>query len=66
MKYKIAVPEDFPETKGYATRLSKAHVRLYSDFLETLITVETLMKYYDGDELKEKLNELLKKYSHED
>lgn len=39
MKYKLPKPEDYPEIKDYAFKLSKAYVTLYGDTIMMLINI---------------------------
>jgi len=39
MKYKLPKPEDYPEIKDYAFKLSKAYATLYGDAIMMLINI---------------------------
>ena len=50
MKYKLPVPEDYPEIEEYQFKLSKAYSKMYSDFIDVLITLNVVLNSEDQDD----------------
>ena len=46
MKFKIARPEDYPDTDGYKFRLAEAYAVNYTAFLTALIKVDSAVKTF--------------------
>ena len=68
MKYKIPVPEDYPEVEGYEFKLSRAYSKLYCDFLSVLTVIDIVMETENKDDpivrevSDQMLNKIIKKY----
>ncbi len=63
MRYKLPIPEDYPEVKDYSFQLSNAYARTYSDFLTLLVYVDTAIDNLDNADASdvEAVREFLKK-----